>query len=152
MTPITCPNPSCKVVTEFPDDFDTFQRSTDEFCPICDTPLFWAPTGNVLGSLAPGSEKTRRRLPGAGPTGQAALGSRACPACHERNTLKALVCYRCGADMFPKPPPPLPAPMPAPVIVVEAVVEPEPVPEDWTWLVISVLTVIFTIALTLWLG
>lgn len=154
MKPVTCPNPSCKTVTNFPDSFDSFQRASDEFCPICDTPLFWAPTGQLLGSSLPGSDKTRRRLPGAGPTGQAALGSRACPVCHERNTLKAEFCYRCGADMNPKPPPP-PPPMivelPPPVLVVVEP-EPEPEPEDYTWVLVSVLTAIITIALATWLG
>lgn len=152
MTPITCPNPSCRTVTNFPDGFDAFQRGADEFCPVCDTPLFWAPTGNGLASTAPGSEKTRRRLPGAGPTGQAALGSRACPACNERNTLKALFCYRCGADMNPKPPEPPPLPPPV-VVLPEPVVifEPEPEPESYLWLIVSVLTIVVTIALATWL-
>ena len=152
MKPITCPNPSCRTITNFPEGFDTFQRASDEFCPACDTPLFWAPTGQLLSASAPGSDKTRRRLPGAGPTGQAALGSRACPVCHERNTLKAVHCYRCGAEMNPAPPPPPPpvVELPPPVVVIEP--EPEPGPEDWTWLIISVLTVVFTIALVVWLS
>ena len=154
MKPITCPNPSCKSIVTFPDDYDAFQRSSDEFCKICDTPLFWAPTGQLLTAATPGSEKTRRRLPGAGPTGQAALGSRACPECHERNTLKADFCYRCGADMHPKPAPPL-APikqLPPPVVFIEPEPEPEPEPEDFIWLIISVLTVVLTIALVMWLA
>ncbi len=155
MTPITCPNPSCKLITYFPDGFDAFQRASDEFCPNCDTPLFWVPMAhNSLASLVPGADKARRRLPGAGPTGQAAIGSRACPECNERNTLKALFCYRCGADMNPKLPPP-PPPPPPPTIempVEEEIIEPEPEPESWDWLIVAMLTIVITIALATWLG
>lgn len=149
MTAITCPNPSCRTVTVFPDDFDVFQRSSEEFCPQCDTPLFWSPNDEVLASLAPGSDKTRRRLPGAGPTGLAALGSRACPVCSERNTLKAVYCYRCGAEMVPRvvlPPPPPPEIIPE-VIPPPLDLEPVPNPRDFTWIIVGLTAIMMAVIL-----
>ncbi len=149
MTPITCPNPSCKAVTQYPDGFVAFNRGADEFCSVCDTPLFWESNPNAVAANGTGSEQSRRRLPGTGPAGQSALGSRACPACRERNTLKATHCFRCGADMNP-PPPPLPkivvAPQPVAIFV-------EP-PRDRTLLLllVGVVLVAAIMALLLWLG
>lgn len=150
MTPITCPNPNCKTVSQYPDDFTTFGRGSDDFCPVCDTPLFWVQNPNARATNGTGSDQARWRLPGAGPTGQAALGSRPCPACHERNTMKAVRCFRCDALMNP-PPPVFVQPAPEPVTVY---VEPPPPPRDRTllWLLLGVVIVTVTMALVVWLG
>ena len=149
MTPITCPNPTCKHVVNYPDGFTTFNRGSDDFCPACDTPLFWVPSPNSRAANGTGSDEARWRLPGAGPTGQSALGSRACPVCHERNTLKAVHCFRCHNLLDPPP-----------VVVQQAVdpivvrVEPPQPNRDRTllWLLIGVVVVALTMALVVWLG
>ena len=114
MTDVICPQ--CGQITSLP----SIRRASSEFCSHCDFPLFWAPTAVPETELATiGSDTTLRRLPGAG--GRLLIGTKVCPACGELNSISAVVCARCGADMDPKPvviveaaPPPPPPPLPPP--------------------------------------
>lgn len=147
-TSVTCP--VCEHQNVLSHDLDEIAHSSTEFCSAvgCDTPLFWQP--NVRGPRLPSPDEitARYRMPGAGPLGQATLGSRACPACHERNLLKAAYCFRCGANMHPRKPP---ATRMASPVLVPVVVAPPPPAEDYTWLLVAILTTAITIAIALWL-
>ena len=146
--PTTVACPACQHVNVLSHDLDEIAHSSTEFCSACDAPLFWQP--NVRGPrlTAPDEITARYRMPGAGPLGQATLGSRGCPACHERNLLKAAFCFRCGANMHP--PKPAPQRM-APPVLVPVVVAPPPPAEDYTWLLVAILTTAVTIAIAIWL-
>lgn len=127
MPDITCPE--CGHRSELV----SIRRSSEEFCPQCDFPLFWV--GSDLPMTTPGanSDSTLRRLPGAG--GRHRVGSKVCPACGELNPLGETHCLRCREELDPKPvapppavvvaPPPLPPPPPEP--------EPEPITTPWWW-------------------
>lgn len=125
MAEITCPE--CGHQT----DLVSIRRSSEEFCPQCDFPLFWV-SSNVPATV-PGanSDATLRRLPGAG--GRHRVGSKVCPECGELNPLGETHCLRCRAELDPKPvapvvaapPPPPPPPPPEP--------EPEPITTPWWW-------------------
>jgi hypothetical protein len=134
--PVTCPD--CGFVAEF----DTIQRSAEEFCPKCDYPLFWVKTDAPTVGGTESIDSTRRRLPGAG--GRVTVGSRSCPSCAELNRLSATTCIRCGSLLDPPAPAPLEI-VPAPTVVPEEVVEVAPPPEPrrkrW-WLRILVATLL----------
>jgi hypothetical protein len=139
MPDIACPE--CGKVTRLV----AIRRSADEFCTHCDYPLFWAPTAVAVGVGDESTETTMRRLPGAG--GRQQLGSRVCPECGELNTLLAVYCIRCDAEMDPAPAPPPPPPEPPPP-------PPEPVavkaPPWWPWPAgVAVATVAAIVALAL---
>ena len=114
-------------------DLVSIRRSSEEFCPHCDYPLFWV--SSTVPTTTPGanSDTTLRRLPGAG--GRHRVGSKVCPECGELNPLAGTHCLRCQADLDPKPvvepvvvvapPPPPPPPPPEP--------EPEPIVTPWWW-------------------
>ena len=89
--------------------FVAIRRSSDEFCPQCDYPLFWAPTAVPMATPGSTNLATLRRLPGAG--GRQRVGSKVCPECGELSPLTETHCIRCGADLDPKP---IPVPSPAP--------------------------------------
>ncbi|MAT03656.1 MAG: hypothetical protein CL424_01230 [Acidimicrobiaceae bacterium] len=111
--------------------FVAIRRSSDEFCPQCDFPLFWAPTAVPMATPGSTNMATLRRLPGAG--GRQRVGSKVCPECGELSPLTETHCIRCGADLDPKP---VPAPEPEPIR--EVLVPPPPPPPEPTrpWWVI----------------
>ncbi|GAA2241533.1 hypothetical protein GCM10010401_12910 [Rarobacter faecitabidus] len=91
------------------------RRSSTDFCPNCDYPLFWA-RGKVTTSAAVSDDDTGRRSPGIAGAREAAR--LACPTCRELNDPAAAVCLRCGGPMtVPLPAPLPPAPAPEPVVV-----------------------------------
>src|SRR5687768_13567938 len=93
----------------------TIRRHAEEFCPVCDYPLFWAPTAIPLTGGSESSDTTLRRLPGAG--GRRTIGTLVCPQCGELNAMDERFCIRDGFPLHPEP---------EPVVVVEAVPEPPP--------------------------
>jgi hypothetical protein len=140
MAEITCP--SCGTVSHY----EQLRRDAEEFCRICDYPLFWARStefGNGLASE--GSGETLRRLPGT--AGRAVGASIDCPACTEPNPFANSICIRCGAELRPAPPEPevvLPPPPPPP--------EPEPEPEpvrNWWPIIIGVAVLVGIVLLLL---
>jgi hypothetical protein len=151
MIEIQCPNPRCTAVISFPDDFAGFQRLADEFCGQCDSPLFWAPAAVALQADVSGAGSTRRRLPGVGPTGMAAVGSRPCPECAERNVMNAVFCFSCGSLMDPPPPPAPIIETARPVFVVPAPQPVEPEPREYRWWLIGLVVVLLTIGVIWWM-
>src|SRR4051812_10367015 len=110
MPDVACP--SCGTVSRL----DQMRREADEFCRVCDYPLFWArSTEFAEGAAAEGHGESLRRLPGT--AGRQAPASINCPACTESNPITELFCIRCGADLHP-----------APVIVIEPPAPPPPPP------------------------
>lgn len=131
MADVVCPE--CGTVSTLP----AIRRASDEFCPHCDFPLFWAPSAVPESSASESTDSTLRRLPGAG--GRLIVGSRVCPTCGELNLLSAVRCTRCDGEMDPAPvvvpePPPPPAPLPPP---------PAPPAKRpwWPWVVLAVVVV-----------
>ncbi|MCB0967698.1 MAG: zinc ribbon domain-containing protein [Ilumatobacter sp.] len=115
--------------------FVAIRRSSDEFCPQCDYPLFWAPTAVPMATPGSTNLATLRRLPGAG--GRQRVGSKVCPECGELSPLTETHCIRCGADLDPKP---IPVPEPEPIRQVEVPPPPPPPePEGPPWWVIPTL-------------
>lgn len=136
MATLTCPGCGAQVEVE------QFSKSSKEFCPTCDYPLFWAtPPKELTFADGDNAEPTLRRLPGAG--GKLAVATAACPTCFELNPLDAAVCARCGGPMVLLP-------EPEPELELEPEPEPEPEPElieepkyDWRpWALLIVLGVI----------
>lgn len=125
MTDIVCPECGHE------SSFVAIRRSSEEFCPQCDYPLFWAPSAVPMATPGSTNTATLRRLPGAG--GRHRVGSKVCPECGELSPLTETHCIRCGADLDPKP---LPEPEPEPIRQV--VVPPPPPPPEPTrpWWVI----------------
>jgi len=141
---IACPG--CGAVVDLP----AMSRSSEEFCPSCDFPLFWAGGGgrhDDEGSLA----LAVRRRPGT--SGRQLVATETCPACQELNKPTNTYCQRCGAELHPSPPPvtpviaepaveappyspppPRPAPTPAPA-------PPRAEPRPWWrgWIVVALL-------------
>jgi hypothetical protein len=150
MIEITCPNPRCTAVISLPDDFAGFQRLADEFCRECDSPLFWAPAAVAMQAEASAANSSKRRLPGVGPTGMAAVGSRPCPECAERNVLTAIFCFSCGSLMDPPPPPEPVIEMPPPVFVLPAPQPPPPESRELRWWLIAVVVLVLTIGVVWW--
>lgn len=151
MIEISCPNPRCTAVISLPDDFPGFQRLADEFCRECDSPLFWAPAAQGLLADVSGAHDSRRRLPGVGPTGMSAVGSRPCPKCAERNLLNAVFCFSCGSLMDPEPEPePVPEP-PRTVFLVPTPQPPAPAPREYRWWLIGLVVVALTLGVV-WLA
>lgn len=108
-------------------------RSSGDFCPQCDFPMFWARPSDLTQPVA-SSDDALRRLPGV--DGTRAPTQVSCPSCAELNPPEAAICLRCARPMVlptptPAPEPPAPQP-PAPVVVVEEIVECHHWP---TWLV-----------------
>jgi hypothetical protein len=144
MATLTCPGCGSEV------EVDQGSKSSAEFCPTCDYPLFWAtpPKEQQLLGGDDNAEPTLRRLPGAG--GKQAIATAACPRCFELNPLDAEVCLRCGSPMV------LPDPEPEPEPVLEEP-EPEPEPElipepehDWRpWALLAVLGAIAIVILVI---
>jgi hypothetical protein len=139
MAEITCPG--CGTISHF----EQLRREADEFCRVCDYPLFWARStefGN--GHLEEATGESLRRLPGT--AGRAAGASIDCPECTEPNPITNTICIRCGAELRPAPPepvvelPPPPPPEPEP--------EPEPV-RNWWPIIIGVAAVIVVVLLLL---
>jgi hypothetical protein len=117
------------------------RRDSEDFCGNCDYPLFWTPS-NIQFDRGEMGDQSLRRLPGT--VGRAMLASVACPHCSEPNTVRAVVCVRCGLPMNPVAPPPqvyLPPPPPPPVYV-----EPKTGVAWWVWLLIA-LTFVATVTL-----
>lgn len=118
--------PSCSQEAEF----ESMQRSAEEFCTNCDFPLFWARNDLPRVEAVDAADSTRRRLPGA--AGRVTSGHKPCPECREPNLLDVRYCIRCGADF--SPPPPRPAPVVEPVVVyVEPPPPPLPLEPDTPW-------------------
>jgi hypothetical protein len=142
MATLTCPGCGSEV------EVDPGSKSSAEFCPTCDYPLFWATPPKEFEILSgdDNAEPTLRRLPGAG--GKQAIATAACPTCFELNALDAVTCLRCGNPMV------LPEPEPEPEPVLEEP-EPEPEPElipepehDWRpWALLAILGLIAIIIL-----
>ncbi|MGH9226698.1 MAG: hypothetical protein ACRD2W_23575 [Acidimicrobiales bacterium] len=96
MPQLACPG--CGAVVDLPH----LNRSSEEFCPSCDFPLFWAGgsgRADEEGSLA----LAVRRQPGTG--GRQLVATETCMVCQELNRPTAVYCRRCGAEMHPAPPP-----------------------------------------------
>lgn len=107
----------------------TRRRSSEDFCPDCDYPLFWA-RGRVLRADGDSDGASVRRLPGT--AGRTTVATRPCPSCSELNPLGNITCLRCGSLMDPIVEVAAPEPEPMPVAV--AVAEPEPSPGfPWWW-------------------
>lgn len=120
----------------------TRRRSSEDFCPGCDYPLFWA-RGRVLRAEGDADGASVRRLPGT--AGRTTVATRPCPSCSELNPLGAVTCLRCGSLMDPVVEPPAPEPEPEPVVV--AVAEPVAAPGFPWWWAIAISAVC---ALILW--
>lgn len=107
---------------------DFARRDANDFCRVCDYPLFWG-RERVISPIGESSgDGGLRRLPGT--VGHASLAALACPECAEPNQPSAEYCVRCGAPMHPvvvvaPEPEPLPKPEPLP--------EPEPEPRPTPW-------------------
>src|SRR5215467_9977772 len=96
MPEIACP--SCGTVTRL----DQLRRGADEFCRVCDYPLFWVRSSDFAeAGVAEGNGESLRRLPGT--AGRQAPASINCPECTEPNPMTGLFCIRCGADLHPVP-------------------------------------------------
>lgn len=96
MPRLSCPG--CAAVVDLPD----LNRSSEEFCPACDFPLFWAGAGarpDEEGSLA----LAVRRRPGT--AGHTLVATETCPECQELNKPTAVYCARCGAELHRRPAP-----------------------------------------------
>ena len=142
MAEITCPG--CGTISHF----EQMRREAEEFCRVCDYPLFWARSSGIgNGHVEEVTGESLRRLPGT--AGRAAGASIDCPACTEPNPIANTICIRCGSDLRPPPPepvvelPPPPEPEPEP--------EPEPARRNW-WpvvIIVAVVAVILLLALVL---
>lgn len=106
----------------------TRRRSSEDFCPDCDYPLFWA-RARVLRAEGDSDGASVRRLPGT--AGRTTVATRPCPSCSELNPLGNVTCLRCGSLMDPVVEV-LPEPEPEPVPVAVAVAEPAP-GFPWWW-------------------
>jgi hypothetical protein len=95
------------------------EATADEFCRVCDYPLFWAEQAQVRAAAAESDNAAlaaaRLRRPGA--AGRQIPVGAACPSCGEINAADAAFCHRCGSSMHPEP-----------VVVVEEIVVVEPPP------------------------
>ena len=146
MPEIVCPG--CSQVVSFV----AIRRSSDEFCPKCDYPLFWAPTAVPMATPGSTNLATLRRLQGAG--GRQRVGTRVCPECGEHNPIAETHCIRCVAELDPKPV--VPEPEPEPVVQL-LVPPPPPAPPGRPWWVIpaialaSVAAAVALIVLVAWL-
>jgi hypothetical protein len=104
------------------------ETSADEFCRVCDYPLFWAEQAQVQLVAAEGADAAlaaaRLRRPGA--AGRQTPVGEPCPSCGEINVADATYCHRCGSPMRPEP-----VPVAAPEVVVEAPEPPPPPPVPW---------------------
>jgi hypothetical protein len=98
MPDVVCP--SCGAVSQL----DEVQRAADDFCRVCDYPLFWARSSKLtVGAPVDDNGESLRRLPGtAGLQDQPWID---CPneECREPNLLKPLYCIRCGTALHPPP-------------------------------------------------
>lgn len=142
MPEISCPE--CGQVTMLV----AVQRAAGEFCPHCDYPLFWAPSGVAVTAVgAPASNSTLRRLPGAG--GRMRIGTRVCPECGELNPMGGTHCIRCTADLDPKPPEPPPPPKPIPVAPPPPPPPPPPRPW-WPWALLALAFIVVTVLVLWW--
>src|SRR3954447_19605902 len=144
MAVITCPG--CGTVREI----DQFRREADEFCGVCDYPLFWVRSTVLATDNGNGAEAGLRRLPGT--AGRVLTATLLCPVCTEPNLVTAAICTRCGPALHPviEEPvvlPPPPPPEPEPVVV-------EPVTQPWwfIWIIVAVAVLALTalVALLLW--
>lgn len=132
---VTCPD--CGAMTPI----DSAQRRAEDFCPQCDSPLFWA-RSVIVHDTGEQSGASLRRLPGT--VGRAATAGVPCPHCTEPNSPTAVLCIRCGGEMNP-------APVAAPVIMAPEP-EPAPIPEPepttrWWWWVAAIVTVLAVAAI-----
>ena len=121
----------------------TGRRTSTDFCPSCDYPLFWV-GGPQTSAPTEVDSDALYRAPGA--SGTNAPSTVPCPECGERNLPTDVTCVRCGADLSPAPPAPAPQPpAPQPVVFV-----PQPVPCTHlpTWLV-ALVSAVVTVGLTL---
>ncbi|MCV2395220.1 hypothetical protein OEB99_12955 [Actinotalea sp. M2MS4P-6] len=128
-TTIVCPECGTPTVV------DLSRRDSDDFCPRCDYPLFWARPRDRSEAPPEDTDGYLRRAPGA--SGNTLTATMPCPECGELNDPTADVCVRCGADMNPAPPPepePLPVPEPAVIVLPEPIREADPPqPFPWWW-------------------
>jgi hypothetical protein len=148
MSMITCPGCGSQV------EIDQYAKSSQEFCPTCDYPLFWAtPPPPLVFEDGTNTDTTMRRLPGAG--GKQTVASVACPTCMELNALDAVTCIRCGGPMVLVEAEPEPEPEREP----EPELEPEPEPvfieepardwRPWALLALLILTAIVLLIILL---
>jgi hypothetical protein len=147
MATLTCPGCGSQVEVE------QFAKSSKEFCPTCDYPLFWAtPPKEFVPVDGDSAEPTLRRLPGAG--GKQQIATASCPTCMELNPIDAELCLRCSGPMVIIIIEPEPEPEPEPTVEVELEAAPEMFEEpayDWRpWALLIVLGLIaFTILIVL---
>lgn len=134
---LTCPDCGAAMTTA------PGRRSSVDFCPECDFPMFWARPSDLV-TATDSTDDALRRLPGV--EGTRAQARAACPSCAEPNAPDALRCLRCGGPMVlasPAPLPEPPAPEPALPVIVEEVVACDHIP---TWQVVFI-TAIITVSL-----
>lgn len=125
-TTLTCPECGTRTTVTLS------RRDSQDFCPSCDYPMFWARPEQVAGLPDAGGDDARRRLPGA--SGASQLATVPCPSCGELNLPGAWLCIRCDASMIVAPPPePEPIPMPVPVVEPEPMRVPEATREFPYW-------------------
>lgn len=118
-------------------------RTSSDFCPTCDYPLFWA---KGRAQQTEGEESTDALYRAPGTSGAATPSAIGCPACGEQNPPTGQTCLRCHAELRPAPPPP-PPPPPAPEPTI--VISPAPVVEcdHWPSWAVAVLASAVTVVL-----
>jgi hypothetical protein len=120
---VTFECPGCGTVVSLA----TVQNSAEEFCRVCDFPLFWAEQAQVQLVAADTADAAlaaaRLRRPGA--AGRQTPVGESCPSCGEINVADATFCHRCGSPMRLQPVTEV-----VPEVVVEAP-EPPPVVVPW---------------------
>jgi hypothetical protein len=134
--PVECP--SCGTTSRV----DYARRDAQDFCRVCDFPLFWSRDRVPVADEGPGDGSALRRLPGT--AGRAALASLLCPSCTEPNPPSGELCVRCGEPLRP-------VAAPQPVVEPEALPEPELVPEPafrwWPYVAASVAALVVLVTL-----
>jgi hypothetical protein len=135
MPEIVCPGCGNTTVVEH------MGRDANEFCRVCDYPLFWARSSATTAADTGDGGAGLRRLPGTG--GRVLVAGFPCPSCTEPNLVTATVCIRCGSDLHPEPEPPPPPPT---VFIPEPEPEPEPPPpppaRSWWPIIIATLLIV----------
>lgn len=136
--PVSVECPSCGTTGRV----DYARRDAQDFCAVCDFPLFWSRDRVPVADDGPGDGSALRRLPGT--AGRAALASLLCPSCTEPNPPSGEFCVRCGSPLRP-------VAEPAPIWEPEPQLEPEAVPEPafrwWPYVAASVAALVVLVTL-----
>lgn len=115
MPNIVCPD--CSTETFIDDRSGPLDGTPEEFCRICDYPLFWvshlALTAAGPGVVDPPQPSPLRRYPGT--EGIESTTAVTCPVCRELNSPERRLCWRCRSELRPIPHVPVePVPVSAP--------------------------------------